>query len=545
MSRVQFQDPIGTAAVDYVLEAHGSNAIVVPDAQLLFTGTFKRVGPDLHIESEGRHALLPDYFAREHGATLLSPDGARLGPELVRSLAGQDSPWQVAQAGGSGPIEIGTVRSLSGTATVQRGGASQSLGSGEPVFQGDLIETGAGSSLGIILRDNTVFSLSAGARMVMNELVYDPARTDNSMAVNLVQGTFVFITGQVAKTGTIAVTTPVATMGIRGTTPIVQNLSLVNGYGEFSIAADPAQAGQAGQVGSYTLTLPSGLQTTVASPDVVVRISNAVSFDVVTKSATDLQSDQQIIAPAYQIHSLIGQRGDIPSPNEHANATGKGQSSGGFQYAFAVTNLKELAATQLLDNTVIERHDPFGDGTTPYQDVLLQQVIVGGPLGLDLDIATPGVNRQATFVENADGLPVATAPQIIIPTNATQLSGATIVLQNQLEGDSLEFGTLPPGITLTVTLQGNIILSGVASAADYIAAIQAIRVRQRQRQPLDRRTRRSMVTVMSIDGQTATATTFVTIERGERCGGVVIGYQEPDRGEHSGCDQHQRRLDDQ
>ena len=126
---------------------------------------------------------------------------------------------------------------------------------------------------------------------------------------------------------------------------------------------------------------------------------------------------------------------------------------------------------------MIERLDPFGDGTTPYQDVL-RQVVVGGPLGLDLDTAAPGVNRQATFVENADGLPVASAPQIVIPTNATLLSGATIVLQNQLPGDSLLVGALPPGITATFTITAGSIhvnLSGVASAADYIAAIEVIR----------------------------------------------------------------------
>ena len=506
MSRFRIIDPPGTVPVDYTLAARGDGEVVVPDAHLLFSGTFKRAGPDLWIEGDGVRALLPDYFAHETGATLLSLDGARLGPDTVRALSGMDSPWQVAQAGGAaGPIEIGTVKALSGTATVQRGGALQPLGSGEPVYRGDVVETGAGSSLGIILRDNTVFSLSAGARMVMNELVYDPARTDNSMAVSLVQGTFVFITGQVATSGTVAITTPVATMGIRGTTPIVK-LSTIDGSGEFSIAADPG-----GPVGAYILTLPTGLQTTVASTDIVVRVSSASSFSVVTKSALDVQTDQQIVAPAYQVFSLIGQRGDLPSQTQQANVTGKGQAAGGFQYAFAVFIQNELVASQLLDNTVLGSNDPFGGGIQSFEDGL-RKVTIGAAVGIDLDTTQPGINRSALFPENAASLPVTSATQIILPPNVTQLSSATVVLQNQFAGDNLLVGALPPGITVTITFGSiHVNLSGVASAADYIAAIQAIRFINTSDNP-STAVRIIDVTVTTIDGATATATTFVTIE---------------------------------
>jgi len=44
---------VGKAA-DYVLDASGGDSIVVPDAHLLFTGVFKRVGPDLLIDGDGR-----------------------------------------------------------------------------------------------------------------------------------------------------------------------------------------------------------------------------------------------------------------------------------------------------------------------------------------------------------------------------------------------------------------------------------------------------------------------------------------------------------
>jgi hypothetical protein len=52
--------------------------------------------------------------------------------------------------------------------------------------------------------------------------VYDPKGTSNSTLISLTKGTFTFIAGKVARTGDMKVETPVATMGIRGTTPHVE-----------------------------------------------------------------------------------------------------------------------------------------------------------------------------------------------------------------------------------------------------------------------------------------------------------------------------------
>ena len=63
-------------------------AIIVPDAQLLFTGDFKRSGIDLDISHDDRHFLVRDYFKGENRAALFAPDGSSLSGEIVNSLAG-------------------------------------------------------------------------------------------------------------------------------------------------------------------------------------------------------------------------------------------------------------------------------------------------------------------------------------------------------------------------------------------------------------------------------------------------------------------------
>ena len=93
---------------------------------------------------------------------------------------------------------------------------------GDLVYQGDAVATGADGRVGINFTDGSSFNLSNNARMVLDEFVYDPNSTSNASLFNLTKGTFTFVAGKVAKTGDMKVDTPVATMGVRGTTPRVE-----------------------------------------------------------------------------------------------------------------------------------------------------------------------------------------------------------------------------------------------------------------------------------------------------------------------------------
>jgi hypothetical protein len=61
--------------------------------------------------------------------------------------------------------------------------------------------------------------------MEVNEFVYDPHGHSNSSLMSLTKGTFAFIAGEVAHSGSMKVNTPVGTMGIRGTAPHVEILN--------------------------------------------------------------------------------------------------------------------------------------------------------------------------------------------------------------------------------------------------------------------------------------------------------------------------------
>jgi hypothetical protein len=127
---------------------------------------------------------------------------------------------------------IGTVLAVTGSVTIEHVSAvvvQATLPSqagqtkvGDLVYQGDMVRTGADGRVSINFADGTSFNLSNNANMALNEFVYDPKGKSNSTLFNLTTGTFTFVAGQIAKTGDMKLDTPVATMGIRGTTPHIE-----------------------------------------------------------------------------------------------------------------------------------------------------------------------------------------------------------------------------------------------------------------------------------------------------------------------------------
>ena len=156
--------------------------------------------------------------------------GSALLPDSVRAQSNAAQP----PAGSLESSPIGKVVTTSGSVTVEHARAvvvqanlpaASGVGQtklGDLVYKGDVVQTGADGKVGITFTDGTAFNLSSNARMVLDEFVYDPNGKSNSTLFSLTKGTFTFVAGKVAKTGDMKIGTPVATMGIRGTTPHVE-----------------------------------------------------------------------------------------------------------------------------------------------------------------------------------------------------------------------------------------------------------------------------------------------------------------------------------
>jgi FecR protein len=129
-----------------------------------------------------------------------------------------------APAADQATSEVGQVATLQGNATVTRGnpGKVAALRVNDSIFEHDTLVTGPDAALGITFDDQTTFSLSANTRIVVDAFVYQKGGTGNAATFNVAVGTAAFVASLVAKTGDMKITTPAATLGIRGTTGVVE-----------------------------------------------------------------------------------------------------------------------------------------------------------------------------------------------------------------------------------------------------------------------------------------------------------------------------------
>jgi hypothetical protein len=115
---------------------------------------------------------------------------------------------------------VGHVETADGPVfAVRADGIRVPLQKGDAVLPGDQLETGQGGAVSVTFADQASFSLGEKGAMAIDEFVYDPAGGAGSSVVSVMEGVFVFVSGQIAKTmpDAMMVKTPVMSIGVRGT----------------------------------------------------------------------------------------------------------------------------------------------------------------------------------------------------------------------------------------------------------------------------------------------------------------------------------------
>jgi hypothetical protein len=145
---------------------------------------------------------------------------------------------------------IGNVATLTGTATVTRSNASTPLKSKDDIFLNDVLQTSANSTLGVTFNDATTFNLTANARIAVDSFVYEDGGKANAALFNVAKGTVAFVAAAVAKSGDMKISTPTATLGIRGTTGLVEVPEGTSAGGANNVAVKlyPDQDGKVGRI---------------------------------------------------------------------------------------------------------------------------------------------------------------------------------------------------------------------------------------------------------------------------------------------------------
>jgi hypothetical protein len=321
--------PEGTDEPTYH-DAAGHAAVTVPDAAFLADAQYVRHGSDLYAaDAAGRSIVVRGYFTADPPPDLVTADGARaVSPEIIQSFVLPSTPGQYAQLGApaSGP-QIGQVSESSGRVfAVRADGTRVELGTGDPLYQGDVIETaGDGSAVRILLVDRTTFAVGPDARLALDELAFNPQDHSGEVSFSMLKGVFIFTSGLVAKKDPshMIVNTPVASIGIRGTV-VTGNLDDLGG--QFTVLNGSIMVET--HAGSVTMS-ESGATTQVTNinaPPAGVFVLSPTEYAAIYKAVSSVAPGVYLQQPAPENQDIHTPGQDQPGDGQQGSAGSVGQS---------------------------------------------------------------------------------------------------------------------------------------------------------------------------------------------------------------------------
>jgi len=247
-------------------------------------------------------------------------------PFLVGVVSWSFAARAQTQPGASQAVDdaVGQIATLQGGATVTRGKtAAAALKISDAVYRNDVLATGTNAALGVTFDDETTLSLSANARIVVDDFVYEKGTKGNKAVLNVARGTVAFVASLVAKTGDMTITTPTSTLGIRGTTGVVDvpDNAAAGGAGEAKIKLYPDADGRVGRIevfsrqGERLGALTQGSSAFAIRPGVGGRFA-AVPFQIPPQEAA---RDRDVVQRLFASHNIgrqmILQRRQLRGPN--------------------------------------------------------------------------------------------------------------------------------------------------------------------------------------------------------------------------------------
>jgi FecR-like protein len=237
---------------------------------------------------------------------------------------------------------IGNVATLTGTATVIRNKDSIALKLKDDIFLNDTVQTSSGASLGITFNDDTTFHLSANAKITIDSYVYEQGGSKNTGIFDIGKGTAAFVAASIAKTGDMQINTPAASLGIRGTTGVVE---VPEGgaavAGAHNIKLYPDADGRVGRIevsdrqGARLGTLTQGASGFAVRPGLAGARASAVPLTISPQQAT---RDRGFVSQVHQAQTVGRQivteqrairRANPPQPGQPPRQPGQQQQPPG------------------------------------------------------------------------------------------------------------------------------------------------------------------------------------------------------------------------
>ncbi|SHK84814.1 FecR family protein [Bradyrhizobium lablabi] len=309
------------------------------------------------------------------------------------------------------PQVIGNIQTAIGCGTIRRAsGIAVQVMVGDPVCQGDVIETAADGRIEIRFIDGAVFNLSRDARMVLSEFARDSNGILQSALFAVTRGTFAFTAGRLAKTGSLTVDTPVGS---------IRSRAQGAGIGILSFAA---------------LIFSFMKEAQAADPNVTFLDDDTVTYKDLEHGVFELITKEAI--PRHII---------VEDPGETIVLSRRGSSVSVSEVANSPTRMQELQAAQqdVLANFA-KGLGPTGSSTPPF--VNPQQLLQ--PINF---IQTDPTHPQNSLFSLEPAVFAAPEVLIIRPTLAITSIGGQI---NVAEDDIINAAKADAGVEITGATSG-------------------------------------------------------------------------------------------
>jgi len=115
--------------------------------------------------------------------------------------------------------DAGRIKTVRGTAWVERAGTRLAASVGTPVRPDDVIVTGADGAVGITFADDSRLSIGPDTTLAIERFLFNPTTHEGAHETSLRRGTLAAVSGKLARQSADAmkVRTPAAVLGVRGT----------------------------------------------------------------------------------------------------------------------------------------------------------------------------------------------------------------------------------------------------------------------------------------------------------------------------------------
>ena len=238
MARNSFLTDINLDVSSFLDTSHNFTLVKVSNGFLLVNlSTNQQLGPITQLELSKILQTLP--ITVDNWPSILSEQLLTANSETIQIIE----------------IEAGFIETIEGTVTATHtNGEIRKLISGDAVYQGEILITGEDASINISFLDGSDLSLGSESEIVIDEFIYDPDASSGTLGLDIVEGVFVFVSGEIAENDPegIVLNTPTASLGIRGTT-VAGRISSENSGTTISLLED-----EDGAVGQVVVTNDAG-----------------------------------------------------------------------------------------------------------------------------------------------------------------------------------------------------------------------------------------------------------------------------------------------